>query len=137
MFIPEHERLLMFKDSGKKPRPKGFMREPLPNRKRGDNHEAAVAKIVNGRTQPGSGSGPFQSIKGDVVSDSYLYQCKLTDKNRFTITEPVLAEINRQAKVQGKFPVVVVKMEAIKEPTPIEWVCIPMEVWREVSKTND
>lgn len=127
----------MLKPDGKRPRSNVFISQPLPNRKRGDNHEAEVAVRVGGKTQPGSGSGPFQSIKGDVTSENFLYQCKLTDKARFTLSESVLAEINRQAKVQGKFPAVVVKMEAIKEPTPQEWVCIPMEVWRGLSTTQD
>lgn len=114
----------------KKPKPNLFGTEQKTNRQRGDKHEQDTANEINGNTQPNSGATAWQRYKGDVSSDNFLYQCKLTDKNRFTINETILAEITRQARVNHKDPVVVIKMESIQKPTPNEWCMIPMEVYK-------
>lgn len=107
------------------------------NRQRGDEHEELTAQKVGGRTQPNSGASPWLTFKGDVSSDSFLYQCKTTDKNRYSLSQKVLAEIYRQAKLTGKEPAMVVRMEAIPSPIPNEWVCIPMAVWQDIISQNN
>ncbi len=114
----------------KKPKPNLFEDKQLTNRQRGDTHELDTANKINGRTQPNSGATPWQRYKADVSSDNFLYQCKLTDKSKFTINETILAEITRQARVNHKDPVVVIKMEGIQMPTPNEWCMIPMSVYK-------
>ena len=123
----------MLKSSGRQIKSKVFDQpKKLTNRERGDEHERITAKNVGGQTQPNSGASPWLSHKGDVSSDNFIYQCKTTDKNRYTLTQRVLGEIYRQAKLTGKEPAVVVRMEAIVEPIPQEWVCVPMQVWKEI-----
>jgi len=123
----------MFKPEGKKPTPNVFASpRKLTNRERGDQHERETATKVGGRTQPNSGASPWLSHKGDVSSDSFVYQCKTTDKNRYTLSEKVLGEIYRQATLTSRQPAMVVRMEAIPDPIPNEWVCIPMSLWRQI-----
>jgi hypothetical protein len=127
----------MLKSDGKRIRSKVFDQpKKLTNRERGDKHEEETAIKVKGKTQPNSGASPWLSFKGDVSSDDFLYQCKTTDKNRYTLSQKVLAEIYRQAKLTGKEPAMVVRMEAIPSPIPSEWVCIPIEVWQQIIEEN-
>ena len=123
----------MLKATGKSPTPNAFNApRKLTNRERGDEHERITAKKVGGRTQPNSGASPWLSHKGDVSSDTFVYQCKTTDKNRYTLSQKVLGEIYRQATLVGKDPAMVVQMEGIQHPIPQEWVCIPMSLWRQI-----
>jgi|13_taG_2_1085334.scaffolds.fasta_scaffold02454_10 hypothetical protein len=129
---------MSLKSSGKRPTPNVFNApRKLTNRERGDLHEAETAIKVGGRTQPNSGASPWLSYKGDVSADHFVYQCKTTDKNRYSLSEKVLGEIYRQAKLTAKEPAMVVRMEAIRDPIPKEWVCIPMSLWRQIIGEED
>tara|TARA_B100001057_G_scaffold343736_1_gene344664 strand:+ start:313 stop:699 length:387 start_codon:yes stop_codon:yes gene_type:complete len=124
---------MSLKPSGKRPTSNVFTApKKLTNRERGDLHEEETAEKVGGRTQPNSGASPWISHKGDVSSDSFIYQCKTTDKKRYTLSEKVLGEVYRQAKLTSKEPAMVVRMEAIRDPIPKEWVCVPMSLWRDI-----
>jgi hypothetical protein len=124
---------MSFKSSGKSPKPNTFLeKKALTNRERGDLHEVETAKKVGGRAQPNSGASPWLSYKADVSSEDFLYQCKTTDKDRYTLSKKVIAEIYRQAKLTGKDPAIVIRLEAVPEPLPCEWVAVPIETWRRI-----
>ena len=124
---------MSLKASGKRPRPTLAVSRPKTNRERGDAHERDTAKKLGGRTQPNSGASPWLSYKGDVCTDDFVIQCKTTDKNRYTLNEQVIGEIYRQAKLVGKEPAIVIRLEAVQEPIPNEWVAVPMSVWRTIT----
>lgn len=50
-----------------------------------DRHEKSVCKALNARQQANSGAGHFN--KGDVVTDSFLIECKtsMSEKNSISI----------------------------------------------------
>lgn len=123
---------MSLKPTGKAPRPNLFEDRVLTNRERGDAHERDTAKKVKGRTQPNSGASPFVGHKGDVKSDEFLYQCKLTDKARFTITQTIIAEIVKQSTLTGRDPAIVVKLEGLADNLPNEWVMITMSKFQEM-----
>ena len=123
----------MLKSTGKRPTSNMFgEQKQLTNRERGDQHEIETAKKVGGRAQPNSGASPWLSYKADVSTEDFLYQCKTTDKDRYTLSKKVIAEIYRQATLVGKDPAIVVRLEAVPEPLPCEWVAVPIATWRRI-----
>lgn len=85
-----------------------------PTRKYSKEQEKRVAKKLNGKVQPGSGSINITSKKGDVIvaqSENFqvLVECKTkaVDKNSpgarsFSIKKEWLLEVKQQATEQGK-----------------------------------
>lgn len=55
-----------------------------PTRWYSDKQEKKVAKAVGGRQTPNSGSTPF--IKGDVLTDQFLIECKTVTKKQKQVT---------------------------------------------------
>ena len=128
---------MSLKTTGKSPRPTLAVNKPKTNRERGDQHERDTAQKLGGRTQPNSGASPWLSYKGDVSTDDFVIQCKTTDKNRFTLNEQVIGEIYRQAKLVGKDPAIVLRLEAIQHPIPNEWIAVPIGVWQTLIGDHD
>lgn len=58
---------------------------PRPTRFYSDRQEKKVAKAVKGKQTPNSGSTPY--IKGDVLNELFLLECKthMEPTNKFTI----------------------------------------------------
>jgi hypothetical protein len=86
--------------------------------------EKRLAKELNGRTTPGSGSG---SIKGDVLTREELVEAKTTAKSQYTLKFLDLRELELNADRAGKRPVFIIEVE--NESTVFlfnrEWVVIP------------
>lgn len=55
-----------------------------PTRWYSDRQEKAVAKAVGGKQTPNSGSTPF--VKGDVLTDQFLIECKTVTKPQKQVT---------------------------------------------------
>ena len=55
-----------------------------PTRSYSKKQEVAVAKNLGGRLTPNSGATPF--IKGDVITDDWLIECKTQTKNKDSFT---------------------------------------------------
>ena len=71
-----------------------------------DKHEKRTAKNLGVKQQKSSGSSPF--LKGDVVSEKCLIECKtaLSEKKSFSIKKEWLDKINEQCFAMGKrFPI--------------------------------
>lgn len=64
--------------------------------------EKRLAKKLGGRVQPGSGSGSVN--KADVISKSYLCECKTTSKRQYIITLDMLEKLELEAARIGKEP---------------------------------
>lgn len=71
-----------------------------------DRHERRTAKNLGGRVQVGSGSSDF--LKGDVVTENCLIECKTCEeeKKSKSIKKEWLEKINEQCFAMGKkFPI--------------------------------
>ena len=68
-----------------------------PTRWYSDKQEKKVAKAVKGRQTPNSGSTPF--IKGDVLTDQFLIECKTVTKpqKQFTIYKEWISKNREEA----------------------------------------
>lgn len=69
-------------------------------RKASQAQETAAAKAVGGRVQPASGA--VWHSKGDVSSDDFLIECKLTAARSYRLTLDTLLKIEREAVLAGK-----------------------------------
>jgi len=102
----------------------------IPNKIRSRKEEVRFAKQVGGRRQVNSGAGPFTSQKGDIKNGMFLFEHKLTNKDRFTFTFDVIRKAVQEARQEGKVPALVMKLEGIPEELEQEWVCIPTPTFR-------
>ena len=68
----------------------------MNTRKYSSKQEKYVAKKLGGRVQPNSGATPF--MKGDVVMDNWLLECKtqMTDKKSITIKKEWLDKLEEE-----------------------------------------
>ena len=68
----------------------------MNTRKYSSKQEKIVAKSLQGRVQPNSGATPF--MKGDVVTDNWLVECKtqLTNKKSITIKKEWLDKLEEE-----------------------------------------
>ena len=67
-----------------------------------DKHERRTAKNIGGHVQVSSGSSAF--LKGDVVTDNCLIECKtcMSEKKSFSIKKEWLEKIKEQCLQMGK-----------------------------------
>lgn len=70
--------------------------------KQSQKHEARLAKLLDGKTN--AGSGAFWSRKGDVRSDDLLVEHKWTGKTSFTLKAAVLEKIVKEAILESRMP---------------------------------
>jgi hypothetical protein len=68
----------------------------MNTRKYSSRQEKYVAKKLGGRVQPNSGATPF--LKGDIVMDNWLLECKtqMTDKKSITIKKEWLDKLEEE-----------------------------------------
>ncbi len=68
----------------------------MNTRKYSSKQEKYVAKQLGGRVQPNSGATPF--MKGDIVMDNWLLECKtqMTDKKSITIKKDWLDKLEEE-----------------------------------------
>ena len=73
-----------------------------PTRFYSNRQEKAVAKALNGKQTSNSGATAF--IKGDVLTDNWLLECKTmtSEKESFTIKKSWLAKNREEAFAMGK-----------------------------------
>ena len=68
----------------------------MNTRKYSKKQEKYVAKTLGGKVQPNSGATPF--LKGDVVADNWLVECKtqLTSKKSMSIKKEWLDKLEEE-----------------------------------------
>ena len=69
--------------------------------------ERRLAKAVGGRTQPGSGA--FDTHKGDVINDDFLFEHKETGNASRSITVAEMEKIKTEALQAGRMPAFVLE----------------------------
>ena len=76
--------------------------ERKPTRYYSDRQEKRTAKKLGAKVQTSSGSSDF--LKGDVVSDTCLIECKtcVTEKKSFSIKKEWLEKVDEQCYAMGK-----------------------------------
>lgn len=118
----------------KSPRPKLMedAQRKLSNKARSNIHEERLEGVINSRRTPNSGARPEISKKGDLQDALFVWQAKLTEKSRFTITSDVLVELKRQASLLGKYPGMAITIEGLPDHLEKDLVLIPASVFREL-----
>jgi hypothetical protein len=117
---------------GKKPRPKIFDEVTLCNKSRSVVHEKRLEDVLHSNVTPNSGALPNISAKGDLQDSLFVWQAKLTDKSRFTITPDVLLELNRQASMNAKWPAMALTLEGLPDPLEKDLVVLPASIFTEL-----
>lgn len=118
---------------GKRPKPNTFgERAPECNKTRSVAHESRLEGVLQSKVTPNSGALPNISAKGDLQDGLFVWQAKLTDKDRFTITSDVLVELKRQASLNSKWAGVALTLEGLPDHMEKDWVMIPASVFAEL-----
>lgn len=73
-----------------------------PTRFYSNRQEKAVAKAVHGKQTPNSGSTPF--VKGDVLTEQFLIECKtmMKPQKQFTIKKEWITKNKEEAFAMSK-----------------------------------
>ena len=117
----------------KRPKPKYMVEaERKSNKARSAEHEARLQKPLRSKATPNSGALPNISFKGDLQDDLFVWQAKLTERDRFTITSDVLVELQRQASLNTKWAGMVITLEGLPRHMEQDWVAIPSSVFSEL-----
>lgn len=117
----------------KRPSPKVFEdNTPKCNKSRSVVHENRLQGVLRSKATPNSGALPNISFKGDLQDDLFVWQAKLTDKSRFTITSDVLVELQRQASLNSKWAGVALTLEGLPDHMEKDWVMLPASVFGEL-----
>lgn len=122
---------------GKKPRPKmmDHVEQRLSNKARSNVHEDRLQGVLRSKTTPNSGALPNITFKGDLQDDDFVWQAKLTEKSRFTLTSEVIVELKRQASLLSKHPALALTLEGLPDHVEKDWVVIPASVFAEIIDT--
>lgn len=113
----------------KKPTPKMWNSEPESVKATSLKNEKRLSKKLGFKLTPGSGNQDWASKKGDGFTANFMFECKETQKDRFSILPEVLAKLCREAGIVGKDPVLVVSMYGLEDPIPKEWAAVPLDVF--------
>lgn len=96
--------------------------------------EKKTAKDWGGRVQPGSGSKPMH--KGDVKTDTILFDDKYTDKLSYTVTQKDLVKLCQEAmQERNRVPAFKIRFDAPVEDMrwfSKEWVLVPASFLQEL-----
>ena len=107
-------------------------------RKKSIAQEDRIAKKYDGgRRVPGSGSSP--RADGDVSTDEFLIEAKLTEQKGYRVTHAVLEKITREAMGAGKTPLLELEFTApdVYAGMPRRWVLVPGPVWDRKKNLDD
>ena len=78
-------------------------------------------------------SGSSSAMKGDVVSERYLVECKYTGGNEYiTVRHSWLIELEELARKQGKFPVLMFTFGNSREI-----YAVPLRRWLSLLKNRE
>ncbi len=95
----------------------------LPSR-----HEADVAAWLGGRVTPGSGS---KAVRGDVRSEAYRAECKLTEKRSRALSLDEWETIAGISAMAGVEPLLFTRFEG---PVRRDLVTMDVDTFRELLK---
>lgn len=67
------------------------------NKQRSKRSEARLASLLGGRVQPASGALPVAALKGDVKTDFFLVDDKVTAKGSYSVKLEFMRKLRREA----------------------------------------
>ena len=103
-------------------------------KKRANALEKKVARKHDYRRQPCSGA--IAGFKGDLKSDSFLFDLKSTDASSIRIDLAMLRKIRDEATVIDKSPCILLHFNDV-ERLEEEYAVIPMSVFRELTEKKE
>lgn len=101
----------------------------------GQEHRIARS-LRGGHRQAGSGASVY--ARGDVKSNDFLVECKLTEAGSLRVQSAWLAKITRQALAAGKMPALAIEIQGGDEDPLLErdWVCVPMSCFKKLTEAG-
>lgn len=82
----------------------------LDKKKLSNKHEKDVAQFFDGKVQIASGAIPLVGLKGDVITQDYLIECKATEKSFYTLKRKVVEKIEKEAMKCGRVPLLAIRV---------------------------
>ncbi len=105
--------------------PHNILREADKSVKQKANEtEKKLAKKLGGCRRPMSGA--IGGLKGDVSTDTFLFDSKETIDSSIRVRLDDLFKISKEANAEGKHPALVLSLKGQ------QWVCIPLDVFKEM-----
>ncbi len=96
--------------------------------------EKMVAKKLNGFRTPASGAIP--GFKGDVSTEKFLIECKMTVNKSLSIDTGWIKKICDEAWASGKEPRIVISFECLNLPYPKVWRLDIMDLTAQKKETK-
>jgi len=103
-------------------------------RRRVREQEDEGARIIGGERHVGSGA--ISDLKSDASSEEWQQESKQTAAKSFRLTLDVLEKITREARTQGKKPMVFLRFTDIPEEMVVEedWAIVPKSCYEEMAR---
>ena len=111
-------------------------RNLLPKKQRESSKSSAYrvershAKKLGAKSHPASGAS---LMGGDCSNNRFLFDSKSTRTKSLRISDAEVHRVCTQARHQGKHPAVVLELKTEVVTTPSTWVCIPLEVFNQLT----
>lgn len=81
----------------------------MSDHKDSKNQEKRLAKELGGNRVPASGS--FWNMKGDVRTDDFLVEAKITERGSYGVRRDIWEKIRREAILDGRTPVLALEIQ--------------------------
>lgn len=111
------------------------MEFPESSYEKGRRHEEMIAKRTGDRRVPGSGNQKM--MPGDLKSEQFLREAKMTTKKGMSINGKWLEKLIDQSLRVGRKPVLELRFEGQSLPVPQDWVMIPASYFDELVNGED
>lgn len=100
-----------------------------------DKQERRLAEKVGGSVTPASGATKF--AKGDVTTEDWLFEAKMTGHESLSIKGSWLVKISKEAALTSKQPALAIEIGGVQDPMcERDWVCIPLSSFRMLTGKN-
>lgn len=80
----------------------------LTNKQMSIEHENFIALAMNGKRERASGASI--TAPGDVITDDYLIECKVSESGTVSISAKAIAKIREEAATRGRRPMVALRL---------------------------
>lgn len=106
-------------------------RRHLSNQQRSQRSEKSAAELIGGRRQPASGAVRVLGLKGDVKSEKYLLEDKVTRQKSYAIASAYWQKHANYAWRTGKRPLLRIAFDS----GPV-LVCMDEQTFRELNEKH-
>ena len=96
--------------------------------------EIRISEDLGGRKTPASGA--LAGNKGDVETQRWLIDAKLTEQKSYSLTTKVLRKIDGEAVAYGKIPALVIEFTRAGFGVTQKWAVIPYAVFVTLVKSE-